>query len=175
MFGLNTTFKGGLLKLAFLLLCVGLTACGPDDEQQQTQPPQNQVTYDERYPPGFLVILDDKGHAIEKHIGQSDDFLRERLAKESIKAASTFNDMNEAENAIRTILLEREQLVQAWIKTDKSSRKAFYVKMDEPVGRVLERGWAWPRSGNQARVVLVRDLTSDYKFAILTAYPEYKE
>ncbi len=126
------------------------------------------------YNKGFLERLDVEGHAIEKHVGKSDDYLFNRMRNEDISAASTFNDMAEAEGAIRDVLIKRSDLVQAWLDTEKSNKKAFYHASQKPVGRVLKRGWNEPRVGNQARVVLIRD--NDYRegFFILTAYPEIK-
>jgi hypothetical protein len=130
------------------------------------------VTPSSSYNAGFLERLDAEGHAIEKHVGKSDQFLRERLDTENISAASTFNDMAEAEKAIKTVLIKRGDLVQAWLKAERSDKKAFYHPLNYPVGRVLKREWDEPRAGNQARVVLMRDKDYEEGFYILTAYPE---
>jgi len=130
------------------------------------------VTPTSSYNKGFLERLDVEGHAIEKHVGKSDDYLFNRLRSENISAASTFNDMAEAESAVREVLIKRGDLVAAWLNTERSNKKAFYHTMNKPVGRVLKRGWNKPRVGSQARVVLIRN--NDYRegFFILTAYPE---
>jgi hypothetical protein len=127
------------------------------------------------YNKGFLERLDAEGHAIEKHVGKSDAYLRKRLDTEGISAASTFNDMAEAEDAIRTVLIKRGDLVQVWLDTERSTKKAFYHKMNKPVGRVLKREWNATRVGNQARVVLIRDNNYTEGFFILTAYPEIRK
>jgi len=82
--------------------------------------------------------------------------------------------MAEAESAVREVLIKRGDLVTAWLTTERSNKKAFYHKMNKPVGRVLKRGWNKPREGNQARVVLIRDNDYDTGFFILTAYPEIR-
>ncbi len=154
--------KNGLLWLVFCVLVVFVL------QDYRVQVPSS------LYGVGFLERLDAEGHAIENHVAKSDDYLRARLKREEISAASTFNDMAEAESVIRSVLIKRGDLVQAWLTTERSNKKAFYHKADKPVGRVLKRGWSAPRVGNQARVVLIRD--SDYAtgFYILTAYPELK-
>jgi hypothetical protein len=126
------------------------------------------------YEAGFLERLDAEGHAIEKHVGKSDAYLRHRLKTEDIPAASTFEDMTEAEDAIRTILVKRQDLIETWFAKGRSRKKAFYYPMAKPTGRVLKREWDTPRQGNQARVVLIRDTDYPEGFFILTAYPEVR-
>jgi|GEM_PF-1679982 len=154
--------KYGLLWLVFCVLA--LIAL----QNFQVQTPSS------TYNAGFLERLDAQGHAIEKHVGKSDQYLRDRLNRETISTASTFNDVAEAEGAIRDVLIKRGDLVQAWLKTEKSNKKAFYHRMEKPVGRVLKRGWNIPRYGNQARVILIRDKNYREGFFILTAYPELR-
>lgn len=154
--------KYGLLWLVFCF--VALIAL----QNYQVQTPSS------AYNKGFLERLDVEGHAIESHVGKSDDYLFQRLRSENISAASTFNDMAEAESAVREVLIKRGDLVQAWLTTERSNKKAFYHKMNKTVGRVLKRGWSKPKVGNQARVVLIRDNDYDTGFFILTAYPEIR-
>ena len=154
--------KYGLLWLVF---CVGAFIAFQNFQQ---------VTPTSTYNAGFLERLDAEGHAIEKHVGKSDDYLFNRLQTEDISAASTFNDMAEAEQVIRTILIKRGDLVQTWLDKERSTKKAFYYQMDGDVGRVLKRGWNEPRPGNQARVILIRDRGYKEGFFILTAYPEIR-
>ena len=157
-------FKNGLLWLVFCAVILGLFSFNSKTPQ----------TTFHHYETGFLEILDAEGHAIEKHVAKSDAYLRHRLLTEDISAASTFNSMAEAEQAIATVLQNREKLIASWIKSGKSNRKAFYWRVDRPVGKVLKREWPKPQSGNQVRVVLLRDETYPQDFKILTAYPEIR-
>lgn len=154
--------KNGLLWLVFCFVIVLAL------QNERVQVPSS------LYGVGFLERLDAEGHAIEKHVGKSVQYLRDRLNREDISAASTFNDMAEAESAVRSVLIKRGDLIQAWLNTERSHKKAFYNRMDKPVGRVLRRGWNAPRTGNQTRVVLIRDHDYATGFYILTAYPETK-
>ncbi len=154
--------KNGLLWLVFCVVIVFVL------QDYRVQVPSS------LYGVGFLERLDVEGHAIEKHVGKSDQYLRQRLKREDVSTASTFNNMAEAESAVRSVLIKRGDLVQAWLNTERSHKKAFYNRMDAHVGRVLKRGWGAPRSGNQARVVLIRDNDYATGFYILTAYPELK-
>lgn len=154
--------KYGLLWLVF---CLGVVLVL---QQYNFQTPS--ATYNK----GFLERLDVNGHTIEQHVGKSDDYLFNRLQAEDISAASTFNDMAEAEAEIRTTLVKKGDLVHAWITTQRSHKKAFYNPSPKPVGRVLKRGWNTPKKGNQTRVVLIRDADYAEGFYILTAYPEIR-
>jgi hypothetical protein len=131
-------------------------------------------SYTHIYERGILERLDVEGHAIEKHVGKSDVYLFERLQTEDIPAASTFNDMVEADYLVRMVLSERKKLVNKWLESRRSNKKAFYYKSDTQAGRVLKRGWNEPQPGNQVRVVLIRDNKYKEGFYILTAYPEIK-
>ncbi len=154
--------KNGLLWLVFCVLIVVVL------QDYRVQVPSS------LYGVGFLERLDVEGHTIENHVGKSDEFLKSRLLSEPISAASTFKDMAEAESAVRSVLIKRGDLVQAWLDTEKSNKKAFYYKMKRPVGRVLKRGYVDSVDGNQVRVVLIRDAGYEEGFFILTAYPELK-
>jgi len=154
--------KYGLLWLVFCVFVVVVL------QNFQFQTPLS------NYNNGFLERLGGGGHTFEKHVGKSDGYLFDRLRTEDISAASTFNTVAEAEVAIRNTLIKRGDLIHAWLKTERSNKKAFYHKMQNPVGRVLKRGWNEPREGNQTRVILIRDENYDTGFFILTAYPELK-
>lgn len=158
----NLKHKNGLLWLVFCI-CALLAL-----EQYRA------VTPSSFYNKGFLERLDVEGHAIEKHVAKSDDYLFERLQTERISAASTFNTYAEAEGAIRDVLIKRGDLVNAWLTTERSNKKAFYHPSNKSIGRVLKSGWNEPRQGNQTRVVLIRDKDYETGFFILTAYPEYR-
>lgn len=172
--------RGGLIVIAIvgLFLMIGTIVAISQDAGQSTQTrvvaPKQVIEFDDRFPAGYFVILAAEGHTLQKHIGLSVNDLRRRLDEEPIPAASTFVDVTEAENAIRDVLVDRENLIQEWLNAGRSTRKAFYIKTDIPVGTVLERGALEPVSGNQTRVVLIRDELSDYGYFILTAYPEFK-
>ena len=131
-------------------------------------------SYNPVYSSGFLERLDAEGHAIEKHVGKDNAFLLNRLATEDISAASTFTNMEEAEDAIHIVLSERQDLVQNWLGSGKSDVKAFYYHSSKPVGRVMNRGRKNAIAGNQVRVVLRRDDDYPEGFHLITAYPEVK-
>ena len=131
-------------------------------------------SYTHVYEQGILERLDVEGHTIEKHVGKSDAYLFERLQSEDISAASTFNNMAEADYLVRMVLSARAELINIRLETERSNKKAFYHKSDTPAGRVLKRGWNTPSAGNQVRVVLIRDQDYEEGFFILTAYPEMR-
>lgn len=131
-------------------------------------------SYTHIYEQGILERLDVEGHAIERHVGKTDMYLKRRLATEDISAASTFINMAEADYAVRMVLSERQTLIQKWLELDRSDTKAFYYPSDKPVGRIFKREWTKPRPGNQIRIVLRRDNDYSEGFHFVTAYPELK-
>ena len=58
----------------------------------------------------------DDAHTLAKHVGKSEDYLRNRLATEPhIRGASTFYDRQTAENAISGLLRENQRTVDRWL------------------------------------------------------------
>lgn len=110
------------------------------------------------------------GHALERHVGRSDDELARRLERErSINAASTFTDRPTAERVVGATLEREAARIAAWL-----ARRGDDLALDyrgepgAPVGRVLVRGERAPRPAADARVVLRR---SGGSYFVLTAYP----
>ncbi len=111
------------------------------------------------------------GHTLERHVGKSDDFLRQRLATEpNISGASTFTDRATAEWAVAEALRRNEARIEAWLQSGEQ-RFVFDADLDRPVGRYLTRSMSQPKTVSGVRVVLVRDATRPAGYLILTAYP----
>lgn len=153
-----------LLFIACLLLSLGVFYGGYMASDGLRAPQQ--------YPDGFVYRLDDKGHAIEKHIGKSDKYLKRRLDTEDIYAASTFETMEEAEDAIRLVLEKRKDAIERWLRVGQSGQNAFHAKTGYPVGRVMFRNDDKGQKGTGVRIVLFRDPVYPHGYGILTAYPE---
>lgn len=160
--------------LVLFLLVVGVVFVEPKSSDQNYIPPEQFLAEAEEYPDGFLIVMAAQGHTIQKHVGKTDEYLRYRLDNERIPAASTFLNIQEAEAAIRDVLLDRSDLIQIWLDTGRSQRKAFYSETSKPIGRVIERGNADVLQANATRIILVRDDASSYGFSLLTAYPEIR-
>lgn len=112
------------------------------------------------------------GHVLRKHVGQSDDDLRDRLRRErNISGASTYTDRPAAERAIGDALGRNRDRIQRWL--DRPGGHANLVldyDSDQPLGRTLNRGDSQPRPCSHAVVVLKYDPPASYH--VLTSYPE---
>lgn len=165
-------------KTALIAGCGLLAACG----RAQTRPPSG-PSENARPSPGqtgesghrYDLERDQSrgGHTLDKHVGQSDDELRERLAREpNISAASTWTDRETAEQAVGETLAHNRKL-DRWI--DRSGRKPNLVldyrgAPDHPVGRCVRQGETDVEPAYDAVVVL--KASRDGGFYVLTTYPE---
>src|ERR1700722_9918917 len=56
------------------------------------------------------------GHILRKHVGQTDDELRERLERERrITGASTYTDRSSAEHAVGAAIAASEDRIERWL------------------------------------------------------------
>src|SRR4029434_3012026 len=117
------------------------------------------------------------GHTLRKHVGKTDQELRERLQRErNISAASTWNDRPTAERAVGIALEQNRDTIARWLSRSGGHANLvvdFDGNQAHPVGRSIRRGTdhadAWPH----ATLVLKWVEPSDYY--VLTSYPECRE
>jgi hypothetical protein len=110
------------------------------------------------------------GHTLRKHVGRTDNELRERLAHEDISAASTFTDRSAAEFAVGNALLENSNRIEQWKARSNHPNLALDYRGTQPIGRTLHRQDDASKPCDNAKVVL-RWLSSS-EFYVLTSYPE---
>jgi hypothetical protein len=111
------------------------------------------------------------GHTLARHIGKSDDELRERLQHERVSAASAYTDLASAERAVGAAIAANEQRIHEWTtKSGGHPNLALDYESPEPIGRTLRRGQASSTPCSHALVVLKWRPPSDY--FVLTSYPE---
>ena len=112
------------------------------------------------------------GHILRKHVGQTDDKLRERLERErNITGASTYTDRAAAEQAVGAAIAQSQDRIQRWL--DRSGGHPNLVldyDSESPVGRTINRGENQSRPCAHALVVLKYAGPSNYY--VLTSYPE---
>lgn len=111
------------------------------------------------------------GHVLRKHVGRTDDELRERLAHErNISGASTYTDRPTAERAIGAAIATSQDRIQRWLNRS-GGRPNLVLDYDspQPIGRTINRGDSQSRPCSHAVVVLKYDPPSYY---VLTSYPE---
>jgi hypothetical protein len=111
------------------------------------------------------------GHTLKRHVGLSDEQLRERLEREPIAAASTYTDRATAEATVAAALSQNRARIARW-----ASRRGGHPNLvleydsDKPLGRTLRRGAIQPEPCSHAIVVLKWDGPNQYH--VLTSYPE---
>lgn len=112
------------------------------------------------------------GHTLKKHVGRSDEELRERLRRErNISAASTYTDRETAERAVGGAIDANKQKIQRWLEREGGHPNLVLdYDSDRPVGRTLRRGSDSVEPCSHAVVVLKWDDGGQYH--VLTSYPE---
>ncbi|MGC1383281.1 MAG: RNase A-like domain-containing protein [Candidatus Acidiferrales bacterium] len=113
------------------------------------------------------------GHTLKKHVGRTDQELRERLDRErNISAASTWTNRELAEEAVNQTLQHNSKL-ERWL--DRGGRKPnlvldYHGSPSHPVGRCVARGSTEAVPAYDALIVL--KAYGDRDFYVLTTYPE---
>jgi len=110
------------------------------------------------------------GHTLSKHVGRTDNELRERLVHEDISASSTYTDRAAAQFAVGNALEQSSNRVEQWMARSKHPNLVLDYRGDQPVGRTLHRGDSASQPCAKAKVVL-RWLSSS-EYYVLTSYPE---
>jgi hypothetical protein len=114
------------------------------------------------------------GHTLARHVGRTDDDLRERLRREpNIAAASTYPDRPTAERVVAAALERSRRRVESWTgRTGPRPNLAldYHGRSGQPIGRSLRRGDRDVRSCTDAVVVLRWHPTGT--IYVLTSYPE---
>jgi len=113
------------------------------------------------------LSIDEKlgGHTLARHVGRTDDQLRDRLRREpNISAASTYTDRAIAERTV----------ARALARTGQRTNLSFDYRgvTNEPLGRSIRRGQSMPAPCIDATVVL-RWIERD-RYFVLTSYPEIR-
>jgi Bacterial CdiA-CT RNAse A domain len=110
------------------------------------------------------------GHTLSKHVGRTDNELRERLAHEDISASSTYTDRPAAQFAVGNALQQNSNRIEQWMARSKRPNLVLDYHGNQPVGRTLHRGESVSRPCADAKIVL-RWLSSS-EYYVLTSYPE---
>jgi len=112
------------------------------------------------------------GHTLQRHIGRTDDELRERLERERrISAASTYTDRATAEHVIAAAIRHYKDRIQRWHERPGGHPNLVLdYHSDQQVGRVLNRGESHSVPCSNAVVVL--KWAEPNRYYVLTSYPE---
>jgi hypothetical protein len=113
------------------------------------------------------------GHTLARHVGRTDEQLRERLRREpQISSASTYTDRPTAEHVVGEALASAGRSFQAW--RERRGRRPNFVlhyAAADSIGRSVRRGQSRSEPCEQALVVLRWDERRQ-QFYVLTSYPE---
>jgi hypothetical protein len=114
------------------------------------------------------------GHTLRKHVGRTDDQLRERLRHErNISAASTWTDRDTAERAVGSALQQNRDKIDHWLNRSEGHPN-LVIDYDgdslHPIGRSLRRDVDQPEPCGHATIVLKWIGPDNYY--VLTSYPE---
>ncbi len=112
------------------------------------------------------------GHTLNKHVGRSDDELRQRLDRErNISAASTWTDRKAAEETVAATLRQEQNRIEAWERRGyPRPNLALQFDAGRVIGRSMRHGDATSSFCTQAVIVLKAD--GPESFYVLTTYPE---
>lgn len=114
------------------------------------------------------------GHTLERHVGRTDDELRERLRREHISAASTWTDRETAEVTVAEGLRAERGRIERWMQRGyPRANLALHYDASRPIGRSLKRGEDQTVECTSAVIVLRAD--GPNSFYVLTTYPEARE
>ncbi|MFN8007766.1 MAG: RNase A-like domain-containing protein [Terriglobia bacterium] len=162
--------KGFVLSL--LLIMSGCAASTTRESQESNPVPHNsrgasRARYD--------LEADEQrgGHTVRKHVGRTDSELVKRLDQEhEISAASTWTDLETAEETVAEALNEGHSKIERWNERgDRRPNLALHYNAGRVIGRSLVRGASQSESCTDAVVVLK---PAGNGFFVLTTYPEVK-
>jgi hypothetical protein len=112
------------------------------------------------------------GHILRKHVGQTEEQLRERLERErNITGASTYTDRSTAEHVVGAAIAQSRGEIQTWLsRSGRHPNLVLDYDSESPIGRTMNRG------ENQSRVcqhaVVVLKYAGPNHYYVLTSYPE---
>ena len=148
------------------------TGAEPDSDSQAPSEADLLAHHPEFHGASHDLAADERsgGHTLRKHVGRTDDELRERLAREDISASSTYTDRAAAQFAVGNALEENQNRIEQWMARSGHPNLVLDYHTDQPIGRTLHRGDSSSRPCDRAKIVLRWISSSEYY--VLTSYPE---
>lgn len=122
--------------------------------------------------PGWLASHEHSGsHTLERHVGKTDEELRERLAaRKNLEFSSSFTDQPTAEKTLAVALRRHHPAIDEWLD-GTSGRLVLQDSASFDVGRTAVRsGDVLDVTG--LRMVLSKDPSMPHGYRIVTAFPE---
>jgi hypothetical protein len=115
------------------------------------------------------------GHTLKKHVGRSDEELRERLDRErNISAASTWTNREVAEETVGAALQQDREKIERWeARGGRRANLALHFDAGREIGRSMRHGESASSPCTQAVIVLKSEGPGG--FYVLTTYPEDRQ
>ncbi|WP_152680351.1 RNase A-like domain-containing protein [Chromobacterium subtsugae] len=111
------------------------------------------------------------GHLLEKHVGQMEQDLLDRLANEpQISGSSSFYDRATAESAVSDALDANQATITDWLNGSSGRLRIDYSQSD-PIGISVSRGATGAIDVSGSRIILVRNPSMPTGYNILTGFP----
>ena len=111
------------------------------------------------------------GHLLQKHVGQSEQALMNRLVAEpKITGSSSFYDRATAESAMSQTLDANTTTISNWLNGSAGRLRLDY-SLPDPVGISVSRGAAGAVDVNSVRTILVHDPSMPTGYKIITGFP----
>jgi hypothetical protein len=158
------------------ILAAGLIGCGAPTRATSSAPAPHAS---EPVAPRYDLARDEArgGHTLGRHVGKTDQDLRDRLQREErIRAASTYNDRATAERVVAETLDRERPKVDEW-RARSGPRPnlalGYHGDPQHPIGRSLRRGEQAVEPAWDAIVVLKWDEAGGA--FVLTSYPEVRQ
>jgi len=154
----------------------GLISCQPPASNGASSTQSTMTARLEIHPTGPVRDLSQDeaagGHILRKHVGQTDDQLRERLEREPrITGASTYADRSAAEHAVGAAIAQSQDRIERWLnRSGGHANLVLDYDSEAPIGRTMNRGENQSRPCAHALVVL--KYAGPNQYYVLTSYPE---
>jgi CDI toxin RNase A-like protein len=165
-----------LVAAITLLLASAVTACHQSHPSTPATASADAVAdHTTKSPPRHDLSADEAlgGHTLARHVGKTDDELRERLRREpGIASASTYTDRATAESVVGEALSSAPRSFDSW-RRRTGRRPNFVIRFgaDRVIGRSIRRGRREATSCEDALIVVRWD-DRRQRFYVLTSYPE---
>jgi hypothetical protein len=125
----------------------------------------------EAYPSIDLRAIEgENGHTLRRHVGQTNDALRER-AQRTHHDVSSFDDARTAQQTVDAAFAENQQKIGVWTAKKHHGNLDLHVHFDHPVGRVYRYDSGAVERSADAEVILEPRPALPGGYTVITAYP----
>jgi toxin YxiD len=155
------------------IFALALLGCGERPKESRHLQPDEAAASGSRSVDRYDLSQDEErgGHTLRKHVGRTDDELRQRLEREpGISAASTWTDRSTAEETMAAALRAEHGRIENWQRRGvPRPNLVLHFDAGHEIGRCLVRGASQVVHCTEAVIVLRADGEGFY---VLTAYSE---